>query len=225
VRLEPDPQTLPRPRSEILGPGTGEAAAGSLRVSVKILGSLEKQGSTAGPAMSDFRTKSAFSYEDLLSCGHGKLFGPGNARLPLPPMLMFDRIVHISETGGAHGKGQAIAEFDIKPDLWFFACHFESDPVMPGCLGLDALWQLTGFSLGWRGLPGRGRALGVGEVKFTDQVLPTTKLVRYTVEMKRMRTGKLVLGIADGKLEADGKLIYEVSDMRVGLFAGEAAAT
>ena len=223
MRLEPDPQTPSLPRPERFGPGTREGAAGSLRLGAKTLGSLEKQGSAAGPAMSDFRTKSAFSYEDLLSCGHGKLFGPGNARLPLPPMLMFDRIVHISEAGGAHGKGQSIAEFDIKHDLWFFACHFESDPVMPGCLGLDALWQLTGFFLGWRGLPGRGRALGVGEVKFTDQVLPTTKLVRYTVDVKRMRTGKLVLGIADGKLDADGKVIYEVSDMRVGLFvAGEA---
>ena len=224
MRLEPDPHSLARPRPEVLGPGTGEGAAGSLRLGAKTLGSLEKQGSAAGPAMSDFRTKSAFSYEELLSCGHGQLFGPGNARLPLPPMLMFDRIVHISDSGGAHGKGQAIAEFDIKPDLWFFACHFESDPVMPGCMGLDALWQLTGFFLGWRGLPGRGRALGVGEVRLTDQVLPTTKLVRYTVDMKRMRTGKLVLGIADGKLEADGKVIYEVSDMRVGLFAGGAAA-
>jgi 3-hydroxyacyl-[acyl-carrier protein] dehydratase/trans-2-decenoyl-[acyl-carrier protein] isomerase len=224
VRLEPDRQPLVSPRPDALGPRTGEGAAGRFRLSAKTLGSLEKQGSAAVPAMSDFRTKSAFGYDDLLRCGHGQLFGPGNARLPLPPMLMFDRIVHISETGGAHGRGQAIAELDVKPNLWFFACHFESDPVMPGCLGLDALWQLTGFSLGWRGLAGRGRALGVGEVKFTDQVLPTTKLVRYTVEMKRMRTGKLVLGIADGKLEADGKIIYEASDMRVGLFVGEAAA-
>lgn len=223
MRLEPVPQTLPLPLPDSVGRGTGEGAAGSLRLATKILGSLNKKGSSAGPAMTDFRTKSEFSYEDLLSCGHGKLFGPGNARLPLPPMLMFDRIVHISETGGAHGNGQAVAEFDIKPDLWFFACHFEGDPVMPGCLGLDALWQLTGFFLGWRGLPGRGRALGVGGVKFTDQVLPTTKLVRYTVDVKRVRAGKLVLGIADGKLEADGKAIYEVSDMRVGLFvAGEA---
>ena len=223
MRLEPDPQILARPRPESLGPGAGEGAAGSLRLGAKTLASLEKQGSSAGPAMSNFRTKSAFSYEELLSCGHGKLFGPGNARLPLPPMLMFDRIVHISETGGAHGKGQAIAEFDIKPDLWFFACHFESDPVMPGCLGLDALWQLTGFFLGWRGLPGRGRALGVGEVRLTDQVLPTTKLVRYTVDVKRVRAGKLVLGMADGRLEADGKVIYEVSDMRVGLFVAAEA--
>ncbi len=223
MRLEPDPQLLSRPRPDAFRPGTQGGAAGSLCLGARALGLLGKQGSAAEPAMSDFRTKSAFSYEDLLSCGHGKLFGPGNARLPLPPMLMFDRIVHISETGGAHGKGEAVAEFDIKPDLWFFACHFESDPVMPGCLGLDALWQLTGFFLGWRGLPGRGRALGVGEVRLTDQVLPTTKLVRYTVDVKRVRAGKLVLGIADGKLAADGKVIYEVSDMRVGLFvAGEA---
>lgn len=223
MRLEPDPQTLASSLPAASGLESERGAAGSLRVAAKRLGLLENQGSAAGPAMSDFRTKSAFGYEDLLSCGHGKLFGAGNARLPLPPMLMFDRIVHISETGGAHGKGQAIAEFDIKPDLWFFACHFEGDPVMPGCLGLDALWQLTGFFLGWRGLPGRGRALGVGEVRLSDQVLPSTKLVRYTVDVKRVRAGKLVLGIADGKLEADGKVIYEVGDMRVGLFvAGEA---
>ncbi len=221
MRLEPDPRILARPRPD--GPGAGEGAGGLSRMNAKSLGLQEKKGSAAGPAMSDFRTRSAFGYDDLLRCGHGRLFGPGNARLPLPPMLMFDRIVHISEAGGAHGKGQAVAELDVKPDLWFFACHFESDPVMPGCLGLDALWQLTGFYLGWRGLPGRGRALGVGEVKFTDQVLPATKLVRYFVDVKRMRTGKLVLGIADGKLEADGNVIYEVSDMRVGLFAaGEA---
>ena len=174
--------------------------------------------------MLDFRTKNAFGYEDLLDCGHGKLFGPGNARLPLPPMLMFDRITNISETGGAHGKGEVVAELDIKPSLWFFACHFEGDPVMPGCLGLDALWQLTGFYLGWRGLAGRGRALGVGEVKFTGQVLPEVRLVRYIVDVKRVRAGKLVLGIADGKLEADGKVIYETNDMRVGLFVGEAEA-
>jgi 3-hydroxyacyl-[acyl-carrier protein] dehydratase/trans-2-decenoyl-[acyl-carrier protein] isomerase len=192
-------------------------------LSVSALGSLEKEGGAAVPAMVDFRSKSAFGYEDLLRCGHGQLFGRGNARLPLPPMLMFDRIAHISETGGAHNKGQVVAELDVKPDLWFFACHFESDPVMPGCLGLDALWQLTGFFLGWRGLPGRGRALGVGEVKFSDQVLPTTRLIRYVVDIKRVIARKLVLGIADGKLEADGKIIYEASGMRVGLFAGAAA--
>jgi 3-hydroxyacyl-[acyl-carrier protein] dehydratase / trans-2-decenoyl-[acyl-carrier protein] isomerase len=162
--------------------------------------------------------RSSFAYEDLLACGRGELFGPGNAQLPLPPMLMFDRIVEISEEGGANGKGLVRAEFDIKPDLWFFGCHFQGDPVMPGCLGLDALWQLTGFFLGWLGLPGRGRALGVGEVKFANQVLPTVKKVVYGVDFKRVMKGKLKLGIADGWLEADGVRIYEVKDMRVGLF-------
>ena len=168
---------------------------------------------------------SSFSYEDLLACGRGELFGAGNAQLPLPPMLMFDRISEISETGGANGKGEVRAEFDIKPTLWFFDCHFKGDPVMPGCLGLDALWQLTGFFLGWLGLPGRGRALGVGEVKFADQVLPTVRKVVYGVDMKRVFKGKLVLGIADGWLEADGKRIYDVKDMRVGLFSPAAPAS
>ena len=167
--------------------------------------------------------QSSFSYEEILACGRGELFGPGNAQLPLPPMLMFDRIVEIAEEGGEHGKGMIRAEFDIKPDLWFFDCHFKGDPVMPGCLGLDALWQLTGFFLGWLGLPGRGRALGVGEVKFADQVLPSVKQVVYGVEFKRVFKSKLVLGIADGWLEADGKRIYTVADMRVGLFKPEAA--
>ena len=167
--------------------------------------------------------QSSFSYEEILACGRGELFGPGNAQLPLPPMLMFDRIVAIAEEGGEHGKGMVRAEFDIKPDLWFFDCHFKGDPVMPGCLGLDALWQLTGFFLGWLGLPGRGRALGVGEVKFADQVLPSVKKVVYGVDFKRVFKSKLVLGIADGWLEADGKRIYTVSDMRVGLFKPEAA--
>jgi 3-hydroxyacyl-[acyl-carrier protein] dehydratase/trans-2-decenoyl-[acyl-carrier protein] isomerase len=139
---------------------------------------------------------------------------------------MFDRISHIDDDSGEFGLGRIEAELDVLPDLWFFDCHVRGDPVMPGCLGLDALWQLTGFFLGWRGLPGRGRALGVGEVRLTDQVLPTTKLVRYTVDVKRVRVGKLVLGIADGRLEADGKVIYEVGDMRVGLFVtGEAQAS
>ena len=130
--------------------------------------------------------RSHFDYEDLIACGRGELFGPGNAQLPLPPMLMFDRIAEISETGGANGKGGLRAELAVKPELWFFGCHFKNDPVMPGCLGLDALWQMLGFYLGWLGLPGRGRALGVGEVKFTDQVLPTVKRVVYGVDLKRV---------------------------------------
>ncbi|QCI64234.1 3-hydroxyacyl-[acyl-carrier-protein] dehydratase FabA [Phreatobacter stygius] len=166
--------------------------------------------------------KTSFTYEELLACGRGELFGPGNAQLPLPPMLMFDRITSIGVDGGANGKGHVTAELDVKPDLWFFPCHFKGDPVMPGCLGLDALWQLTGFHLGWQGLPGRGRALGVGEVKFSEQVLPTTKKVVYGVDFKRVFKSKLVLGIADGWLEADGKRIYEVKDMRVGLFVAAA---
>ena len=162
--------------------------------------------------------KSSYSYEEILACGRGEMFGPGNAQLPLPPMLMFDRIVEISETGGANGKGVIRAEFDIKPDLWFFQCHFQGDPVMPGCLGVDALWQLVGFYLGWLGAQGRGRALGVGEVKFSDQVLPSVRRVTYVIDIKRVFRGKLVLGIADGALEADGKRIYEAKDLRVGLF-------
>ena len=166
----------------------------------------------------DFRARDSFDYEDLLACGHGQLFGPGNARLPLPPMLMFDRISHISEEGGAHGKGTVVAELDIRPDLWFFQCHFESDPVMPGCLGLDAMWQMVGFHLGWLGLPGRGRALGVGEVKMREQVLPEVKKVTYDVSIKRVINRRLVLGIADGVMSTDGEPAYEVKDLRVGLF-------
>jgi 3-hydroxyacyl-[acyl-carrier protein] dehydratase/trans-2-decenoyl-[acyl-carrier protein] isomerase len=166
--------------------------------------------------------RSSFEYEDLLACGRGELFGAGNAQLPLPPMLMFDRIAEISETGGANGKGLIRAEFAINPDLWFFGCHFKGDPVMPGCLGLDALWQLVGFYLGWLGSPGKGRALGVGEVKFSDQVLPSVKKVVYGIDFKRVFRGKLVLGIADGWLEADGKRIYEARDLRVGLFQPDA---
>lgn len=165
---------------------------------------------------------SRYSYEELLACGRGELFGPGNAQLPLPPMLMFDRIVSIGEDGGAHGKGHVQAELDVRPDLWFFPCHFKGDPVMPGCLGVDALWQMVGFFLGWLGQPGRGRALGVGEVKFADQVLPTHKTVRYGVDFKRVFKSKLVLGIADGWLEADGRRIYEAKDLRVGLFKADA---
>jgi 3-hydroxyacyl-[acyl-carrier protein] dehydratase/trans-2-decenoyl-[acyl-carrier protein] isomerase len=162
--------------------------------------------------------KSSYTYDDLISCAKGTLFGPGNAKLPLPPMLMFDRITHISEAGGAHGKGELVAEFDIKPDLWFFQCHFEGDPVMPGCLGLDAVWQLLGFYLGWTGALGSGRALGVGEVKFSGQVLPEAKKVTYRLNIKRVINRKLVLGIADGVVEVDGKVIYEAADLKVGLF-------
>jgi 3-hydroxyacyl-[acyl-carrier protein] dehydratase/trans-2-decenoyl-[acyl-carrier protein] isomerase len=172
--------------------------------------------------------RSSFDFNDLLSCGHGKLFGPGNAQLPLPPMLMFDHIPHISEDGGAHGKGQIVAELAVAGNErldWFFKCHFEGDPVMPGCLGLDALWQLTGFFLGWLGAPGRGRALGVGEVKFTGMVLPTVKKVEYVVDLKRVILRRLKLAIADGTLKADGEVIYTATDLRVGLFeTGETPA-
>lgn len=161
--------------------------------------------------------KSSYDYEDLLACGRGELFGPGNAQLPLPPMLMFDRITHLSEDGGENGKGQVRAELDIKPDLWFFPCHFQGNPVMPGCLGLDALWQLTGFFLGWLGLEGRGMALGVGEVKFSGMVTPSVSNVEYQVDFKRVINRRLVLGIADGWLKADGETIYEAKDMKVGL--------
>jgi 3-hydroxyacyl-[acyl-carrier protein] dehydratase/trans-2-decenoyl-[acyl-carrier protein] isomerase len=162
---------------------------------------------------------SSLSKEDLLACARGEMFGPGNAQLPAPPMLMFDRIVKITSEGGAYNKGYVEAELDIDPGLWFFACHFIGDPVMPGCLGLDAMWQLVGFFLGWSGAPGRGRALGVGEVKFTGQVTPeVTKLV-YRIDLKRVIIRKLVMGVGDGVLLADGKPIYEARDLRVGLFA------
>ena len=165
---------------------------------------------------SDFPT--SFDKEGLLKCARGELFGHGNAQLPEPPMLMMDRVTEISEDGGLHGKGHVIAEFDIDPELWFFKCHFPGDPVMPGCLGLDALWQLTGFNLGWRKMPGRGRALGVGEVKFTDMVTPKVKMITYHVDFTRVINRKLKLGMADGRMFADGKEIYTTANMKVGLF-------
>jgi len=160
----------------------------------------------------------SFTREELLKSGRGELYGPENAQLPLPNMLMMDRITLITDEGGLYGKGLMTAELDINPDLWFFGCHFLGDPVMPGCLGLDAMWQLVGFYLCWLGGAGKGRALGVGEVKFTGQVLPTAKKVIYHVDLKRVIMRKLVMGIADATMEVDGKVIYEATDLRVGLF-------
>lgn len=162
---------------------------------------------------------SSFDREQLLQCARGELFGPGNARLPAPPMLMFDRISHIAQTGGKYGKGEIHAELDITPESWFFGCHFQGDPVMPGCLGLDAMWQLAGFFLPWLGGTGRGRALGVGEVKFVGQVLPAAKLVRYEIDIRRVVRGKLEMVLADGRTLVDGREIYTAKDLRVGLFA------
>ena len=162
--------------------------------------------------------QSSYNYEELLASGRGELFGPTNGRLPLPNMLMLDRITLIDNDGGKYGKGQIKAELDIHPDLWFFECHFESDPVMPGCLGLDAMWQLVGFHLVWQGLEGRGRALGVGKVKFTGQILPTAKKVTYQIDIKRVIARKLNMAIADGSVSVDGREIYTAEDLRVGLF-------
>ena len=162
--------------------------------------------------------KKKFNYDELISCAKGELFGVGNAQLPMPPMLMIDRVTEISDDGGEHDKGHVVAEFDINPELWFFECHFEGDPVMPGCLGLDALWQLTGFNLGWREMKGRGRALGVGEVKFTGMVTPDIKLVRYEVNFTRVIDRKLKLGMANGTMYADDEKIYSAENMNVGLF-------
>ena len=165
--------------------------------------------------------KNSFSYEQLIDCANGDLFGKGNAQLPSPPMLMFDRITNINETDGVFQKGEVVAELDIKPELWFFDCHFKGDPVMPGCLGLDAMWQLVGFYLGWLEQPGKGRALGVGEVKFTGQVLDTVKKVTYQISIKRLILRKLILAVADGVLKADDEPIYEARDMKVGLFQSD----
>ncbi|HET7273933.1 MAG TPA: 3-hydroxyacyl-[acyl-carrier-protein] dehydratase FabA [Longimicrobiaceae bacterium] len=161
---------------------------------------------------------SSLDEDQVLACARGDVFGPGNAKLPMPPMLMFDRITEISSEGGAFGKGIVRAELDIRPDLWFFDCHFEGDPVMPGCLGLDAMWQLAGFYLPWLGEPGRGRALGVGEVRFTGQVLPDAKVVSYRIDIRRVMRGKLALVIADGHTFVDDREIYTARDLRVGLF-------
>jgi 3-hydroxyacyl-[acyl-carrier protein] dehydratase/trans-2-decenoyl-[acyl-carrier protein] isomerase len=162
--------------------------------------------------------QNAFTRDELLACGHGQMFGPGNAQLPVGNMLMVDRITRISADGGESGKGEIIAELDIRPDLWFFDCHFVGDPVMPGCLGLDAMWQLVGFFLGWKGNPGRGRALGAGEIEFRGQVLPTASKVEYHIQLKRVIERKLVMGIADGTVAVDGRVIYTAKDLRVGLF-------
>ena len=162
--------------------------------------------------------QSTYSREELLFSGSDGIFGAGNARLPLPNMLMFDRITHIDDSGGRFGKGEVIAELDVNPDLWFFDCHFAADPVMPGCLGLDAMWQLVGFWVAWSGANGRGRALGVGEVKFQGQVLPSSSLVRYHIEMKRLISRKLVMGLGDGTMTVDGRTIYLAKNLRVGLF-------
>lgn len=166
----------------------------------------------------DVERKSSFTRDELLACAHGELFGPDNARLPLPGMLMIDRITHIDDHGGEFGRGLVEAELDIDPDMWFFRCHFESDPVMPGCLGVDALWQLLGFHLGWLGHPGRGRALGVGEVKFGGQVLPSAKTLRYRLDIRRVMARNLVLGVAHGTVSVDGREIYQARDLRAGLF-------
>jgi len=166
----------------------------------------------------DFHTpKASYSKEDLLRSGRGGYFGAGNAQLPAPPMLMMDRITEISLDGGAFGKGHVVAELDIAPDLWFFKCHFIGDPVMPGCLGLDAMWQIVGYWLGWSGSPGKGRAAGVGEVRFKGDVTPDNRLVRYEVSLKQVRRGKLAMGVADGRLFVDGKGVYTAADLRVAM--------
>lgn len=173
------------------------------------------------PRNDSFVPKSSYELSELVECGYGRLFGPSNAKLPVGNMLMLHRITEINSDGGEYGRGQIIAELDIKPELWFFACHFPDDPVMPGCLGLDALWQLVGFFLGWSGYPGKGRALGAGEVKFTGEILPQAKKVVYELSMSRIIDRKLVVGIADGTVSVDDKDIYTTKALKVGLFTSE----
>ena len=169
--------------------------------------------------MNNFTPQSSFSYEEIIECGKGNLFGPGNAQLPAPPMLMFDRITQVNKDGGMHGTGEIIAELDIKPDLWFFECHFIGDPVMPGCLGLDALWQMLGFYLGWLGYPGKGRALGVGEIKFVEAIKPDKQLIQYKVNIKKSMSKKgFSIGYGDGQIIHQDKIIYHANDLKVGLF-------
>ena len=169
--------------------------------------------------MNTFTPKSSYSYEEIIECGKGNLFGKGNAQLPAPPMLMFDRITNVNKDGGAHGKGEIIAELDINADLWFFKCHFLGDPIMPGCLGLDALWQMLGFYLGWLGYPGKGRALGVGEIKFVEEIKPDKELIKYKVSLKKSLNKKgLSIGYGDGQIIHKEKIIYHANDLRVGLF-------
>ena len=187
-----------------------------------MLGNRTKGFEESGKEKSMDGRRASYDYEDLLACGRGELFGHGNAQLPLPPMLMFDRISEIAEAGGEYGRGLVRAVLELKPDLWFFPCHFKGDPVMPGCLGVDALWQLLGFFLGWLGAPGKGRALGLGELKFSGTVLPTMKRVVYGIDVRRVMRSRLVLGIADGWVSADGTLIYQAKDLKVGLFRQDA---
>ena len=169
--------------------------------------------------MNSFTPQPSYSYEEIIECGKGNLFGPGNAQLPAPPMLMFDRITQVNKDGGMHGNGEIIAELDIKPDLWFFECHFLGDPVMPGCLGLDALWQMLGFYLGWLGYPGKGRALGVGEIKFVEEIKPDKQLIQYKVNIKKSMSKKgFSIGYGDGQIIHQDKIIYHANDLKVGLF-------
>lgn len=176
---------------------------------------------TATPTAKPLTHQNSFNKEELIDCGYGRLFGPGNAKLPVDNMLMMDRITNITADGGEFGKGEITAELDIDPSLWFFDCHFPGDPVMPGCLGLDAMWQLVGFFLGWKGNPGKGRALGAGEIKFTGEILPTAKKVTYHLTLTRVIERKLVMGIANGTVAVDGEVIYTAKDLKVGLFQPE----